>query len=131
MITGTSVAAIEEFKREMNNQFDMSDLGKLTYYLGIEVEQGKDYIELKQSAYARKVLEKAGLLDCNPTKYPFDPKEQITKDEGGKQVNVTQYKSLIGGLRYLVHTKPDISYAVGIVSRFMECPTTMHLNAIK
>lgn len=73
----------------MGNQFDKTDLGKLTYYLGIEVEQGNDFIELKQSAYARKILEKAGLSKCNSTKYPMDPKEQITKDEGGKLVDIT------------------------------------------
>lgn len=131
LITGTGVNFIEDFKNEMNTKFDMSDLGKLTYYLGLEVEQGNGFIELKQSAYARKILEKAGLSDCNQMKYPLDPKEQITKDEGGKLVDVTQFKSMVGGLRYVVHTRPDIAFVVGIVSRFMEHPTVMHLNAEK
>lgn len=81
---------------------------------------------MKQEAYA-----KAGLAECNPVKHPMDPKEVITKDQGGKEVDVTFYKSLIGGLRYLVHTRPDIAYSVGIMSRFMEKPTSMHLNAAK
>lgn len=55
----------------------MSNLGKLSYYLGIEVEQGRDYIELKQMAYVKKVLEKAGMMGCNPTKYPMDPKDKV------------------------------------------------------
>lgn len=59
------------------------------------------------------------------------PKVQLSKDEYGKCVNPTDYKSLVGGLRYLVHTCPDIAYAVGIVSRYMEKPTVMHLNAVK
>lgn len=71
------------------------------------------------------------MTGCNPTKYPMDPKEQMSKDEGGKAVDATEYKSLVGGLRYLVHTRPDIAYSVGIVSRYMEKPTTMHLNAVK
>lgn len=95
------------------------------------MQQGQGYIELKQTGYAKKILEKAGLRDCNPTKFPMDPKEQITKDEGGKSVNTTEFKSMVGGLRYLVHTRPDISYAVGVVSRYMERPTVMHLNAAK
>ncbi|XP_074327098.1 secreted RxLR effector protein 161-like [Apium graveolens] len=61
----------------------------------------------------------------------MDPKESITKDENGKPVDATMFKSLIGGLRYLVHTRPDIAYSVGVVSRFMERPTIMHLNAAK
>lgn len=92
LITGTSIAAINEFKEQMNKRFEMSDLGKLSHYLGIEVKQGVGCIELKQSAYAKKILEKAGMRDCNPTKYPMDPKETIRKDEGGILVDITQFK---------------------------------------
>ena len=131
LITSTSTSIIERFKKEMSTHFDMTDLGKLSYYLGIEVQQSEGLIKLKQTAYAKKILEKSGLNDCNPTKYPMDPKLMITKDEGGVAVNSTEFKSLVGGLRYLVHTRPDLAYAVGIVSRFMERPTQMHLNAAK
>ncbi|XP_074322794.1 secreted RxLR effector protein 161-like [Apium graveolens] len=69
--------------------------------------------------------------ECNPTKYPIDPKQHITKDEDGTLIDPTEFKSMIGGLRYLVHTRPDIAYAVGIVSRFMEKPTVVHKYAVK
>lgn len=131
LVTGTSISVINKFKKEMGEEFDMSDLGKLSYYLGIEVEQTGDYIRLKQSAYARKLLGKAGMEDCNSTKYPMEPRLQLGKDEKGRAVNSTDYKSLVGGLRYLVHTRPDIAYAVGIVSRYMERPTVLHLGAVK
>lgn len=71
------------------------------------------------------------MLDCNPTCYAMEPKIQLSKDTTGKAVDSTMCKSLVGGLRYLVHTRPDISYAVGMVSRFMERPTVQHLNAVK
>lgn len=61
----------------------------------------------------------------------MDPKEQLGRDESGQLVNATDYKSMVGGLRYLVHTRPDIAYSVGIVSRFMEKPTKKHLDAVK
>lgn len=131
LVTGTNLNLIKEFKEQMHSKFDMSDLGKLSYYLGIEVKQGEDCIQLKQSGYARKVLEKANMLGCNPTKFPMDPKLQITKDEKGTPVDPTKFKSLVGGLRYLVHTRPDIAFSVGIVSRYMERPTEMHLIAAK
>ena len=86
---------------------------------------------MKQTGYTKKLLKQAGLSECNPTKYPMDPKEQLTKDDGGKRVDTTNYKSLVGGLRYLVHTRPDVAFAVGMVSRYMEAPTVMHLNAVK
>lgn len=104
LVTGTSVSVIDDFKKQMAERFEMSDMGRLSYYLGIEVAQGPGFIELKQTAYAKKILEKAGMVDCNPTKFPMDPKEFLTKDEGGKMVDATQFKSMIGGLRYLVHT---------------------------
>lgn len=131
LVTGSSVSNILKFKAQMNKEFEMSDLGKLAYYLGIEVEQNGAFTELKQSAYARKLLEKANLLTCNPVKYPMEPRVQLHKDENGKLVDATKYRSLVGGLRYLVHTRPDIAYSVGVVSRYMEKPTTLHMGAVK
>ena len=131
IITGTRLSNIVKFKKQMAEEFDMSDLGKLSYYLGIEVEQGKEYIELKQAAYAKKILEKAGMSECKPVKFPMEYKTQLHKDEKGKAVNSTDFKSMLGSLRYLVHTRPDIAYSVGVVSRYMERPTVLHLNAVK
>lgn len=131
LVTGTSVENILEFKNQMRDEFDMSDLGKLTYYLGIEVEQRRGCTKLKQTAYAKKLLEKAGMQDSNETKYPMDPKIVLHKDETRKQVEPTMFRSLIGGLRYLVHTRPDIAFVVGLIIRFMEKPIVLHLNAVK
>lgn len=61
----------------------------------------------------------------------MDLKELLTKDKGGKRMDAIQYMSLVGGLRYLMHARPDIAFAVGIVSRYMEAPTVLHLNAVK
>lgn len=75
LVKGSDVSIIESFMRQINSEFEMSDLGRLSYYPGIEVKQGQDYIELKQSGYALRILEKAGLGACNSTKFPMDPKE--------------------------------------------------------
>lgn len=131
LVTGNNVSMIEKFKQQMSQNFQMSDMGMLSYYLGIEVVQNRGCIKLRQTGYARKIIEKAGLKGCNPTRYPMDPKEKIDKDEGGKAVDATHYRSIIGGLRYLVHTRPDIAYSVGIASRYMERPTSIHLSAVK
>lgn len=84
LVTGSNNDMIEEFKKQMNLKFEMSDLGKLSYYLGIEVEQKDGYIELKHTGYARKILSKAEMGNFNPTKYPMDPKERIDRDENGR-----------------------------------------------
>ncbi|XP_074373689.1 secreted RxLR effector protein 161-like [Apium graveolens] len=98
---------------------------------GLQVEQRDGEIKLKQAVYAKKILMKARMWDYNVVKLPMDPKEIIHKDEGGVRVNITQFKSMIGGLRCLVHTRPDIAYYVGVVSRYMEKPTLMHQLAAK
>lgn len=126
LITGTCVSNIDRIKKQISKEFDMTNMGKLSYYLGIEVKQEADYIELRQTAYAKKLLEKVGMRDCNPVKYPMEPRIQLDKDVKGKPVDSTMYKSTVGGLRYLVHTQPDISYAVWVVSRYMERPTMIH-----
>lgn len=131
LITGTSRPTFDDFKAQMSERFEMSDLGLLSHYLGIEIRQTSGNIELKQTSYAKRILEKAGLVECNPTRYPMDPKEIITRDEGGKEVDATVFKSMVGGLRYLVHTRPKIAFSVGIISRFMEKPTSIHLKAEK
>lgn len=74
---------------------------------------------------------KAGLEECNAVRYPMEPKIEMHKDENGKAVNPTNFKSLVGGLSYLVHTRPDIAHSVGIVSRYMERLTVLHMNTVK
>lgn len=88
-------------------------------------------MELRQTGYTKGLLKKAGMFGCNPTPYPMEPREQLNKDNTGKVVDSTVYKSLVGGLTFLVHTRPDIWYAVGMVSCYMERPTVKHLNAVK
>ena len=97
----------------------------------MEVIQGAEYIEIRQSAYAKKVLDKAGMGECNTVNFPMEYKLQVHEDKTGEHLSPTHYKSIVGGLRYLVHTRPDIAYAVGIVSRYIQRPTELHLNAVK
>jgi hypothetical protein len=66
VITGTKDAEVASFKKEMKATFQMSDLGLLSFYMGIEVHQGDSEITLQQTAYAKRVVELAGLTDCNP-----------------------------------------------------------------
>lgn len=82
------------------------------------MKQEAGCIELKYYEYAAKLLERAGMRECNHTIYPMDPKELISRDERGQVVDVTMYKSMVGGLCYLVNTRPDIAFSIGIVSRF-------------
>jgi hypothetical protein len=131
IITGARMQDIKEFKKEMTTLFKMSDLGLLSYYLGIKVEKTVSAITLRQSAYAEKLLERGGMDDCKLCQSPMEERLKLSKDSTSPRVNATSYRSIIGGLRYLAHTRPDISFAVGYLSRFMEDPREGHLTAIK
>jgi hypothetical protein len=131
IITGGDAGAVAKFKVQMQKIFKMSDLGLLSYYLGLEVTQGAQGITLRQSAYATKVLEKAGLAGCNASATPMEPKLKLLKEGTTPSVDVTEYRSLIGSLRYLCNSRPDLAYPVGYLSRFMEAPRQEHLAAVK
>nr|GEV01806.1 ribonuclease H-like domain, reverse transcriptase, RNA-dependent DNA polymerase [Tanacetum cinerariifolium] len=122
---------IELFKPQMKDKFEMSDLGLLAYYLGIEVTQKGGKITIRQTGYINKILKDASMLESNDTKIPMDPGTKLVKAESGNSVDATYYRSLIGCLRYLLHTRPDLSYSVGILNRFMKEPKDHHLKAIK
>lgn len=130
IIAGESSEQITVFKTEMK-LFRMSDLGLLSFYLGIEVKQGQKGIVLSQAAYVRKLLEKAGMSSCNSTATPMEARLKLSKRSGAKSVAVTSSRSLIGSLRYLVHTRPELAFAVGYLSRFMKAPTEEHMVAVK
>jgi hypothetical protein len=131
IITGTSSEAIAQFKKQMHELFQMSDLGGLSYYLGIEVQQEPGKILVSQSSYARKILEKTGMSECNPCQTPMEHRLKLGKLTDGEVIDARAYRSLIGSLRYLVNTRPDLAYSVGIVSRYMEAPGRQHWAAVK
>ncbi|GJR27081.1 zinc finger, CCHC-type containing protein [Tanacetum coccineum] len=122
---------IDLFKSQMKDKFEMSDLGLLAYYLGIEVTQTGGEITIKQTGYINKILKETSMTDSNDTKIPMDPGTKLVKAEDGNSVDATYYRSLIGSLRYLLHTRPDLSYSVGLLSRFMQDPKDHHLKAVK
>ncbi|GKD33055.1 ribonuclease H-like domain, reverse transcriptase, RNA-dependent DNA polymerase [Tanacetum coccineum] len=131
IITGTPKKEIEVFKSQMEEKFEMSDLGLLAYYLGIEVTQTGGEITIKQTGYINKILKETSMMDSNDAKIPMDPGTKLVKAEDGNSVDATYYRSLIGSLRYLLHTRPDLSYSVGLLSRFMQDPKDHHLKAVK
>lgn len=130
IITGAHPQEINNFKKDMMKMFSMSDLGLLSYYFGIEVHQIKTGITLCQSAYSLKILEKCGMTNCNPCQEPMEARLKLSK-VSSCPTDATFYPSVVGSLRYLVHTRPDIAYSDGYGSRFMENPTTEHLAAMK
>ena len=131
IITGGNMEVLGRFKSEMPKNFKMSDLGVLSYYLGIEVQQSTTAINMCQSAYVKKLLDTTGLADSNPTRTPMEARLQLRKVDTTTTVDATNYHSILRNLRYLVNTRSNLAYSVGYVSRFMEAPREEHLVVVK
>jgi hypothetical protein len=131
VITGSDEDELKQFKEEMKSTFQMADLGLLRYYLGLEVSQGEAGVWVSQRAYALKILAAANMEGCNSSHTPMESRLKLSKSSTSPLVDATEYRRIVGALRYLVNTWPDLAYAIGYVSRFMEKPTTDHLLAVK
>jgi len=131
IFTGNDNAMFEEFKKSMKTEFDMTDLGRMKYFLGIEVLQKADGIFITQRKYAQEILERFNMAQCNSVHNPVVPGFKLTKDEEGVAADSTVYKQIVGSLMYLTATRPDLMFSVSLISRYMERPTDSHFQAAK
>jgi hypothetical protein len=131
IITGNNDDHILQVKKELQAGFKMTDLGLLHYYLGVEVFQHSNNIFISQCKYASELLKIFGMTDCKSVLTPMEKNLKLSKFEGGELVNNTSYRKLIGSLIYLTTTHPNLSYAVSILSIFMQEPRESHWNATK
>ena len=131
IFTGNDEVMFEQFKKSMKIEFDMTDLGIMKYFLGIEVLQKADGIFITQRKYAQEILERFNMDQCNSVHNPVVPSFKLTKDEEGVEVDTTVYKQMVGSLMYLTATRPDLMFIVSLISRYMERPTESHLLAAK
>ena len=109
----------------------MTDLELLHYYLGIEVDKKQKDIFISQKRYVGELLNKFCIQDCNPVSTPMEQNLKLTSNEGSTFEDPTKYRQLVGSLIYLTNTRPDITFDVGILSRFMHRPCEGHWNATK
>ncbi|KAL5798940.1 hypothetical protein ACOSQ2_003760 [Xanthoceras sorbifolium] len=128
LITGNDPMSITDIKKFLHNKFRLKDLGKLKYFLGIEISASRNGIFISQRKYALEIIKDAGLLGATPINTPMEcglklsDKSEILKDPG-------RYRRLVGRLIYLTVLRPDITYAVHILSRFMHQPRKDHWEA--
>ncbi|GJT53124.1 retrovirus-related pol polyprotein from transposon TNT 1-94 [Tanacetum coccineum] len=121
----------DEFAKIMHDEFEMSMMGELNFFLGLQIKQMEDGIFFNQSKYIKEMLKKFGLEDSKPMKTPMSSDTELTKDEECESVDSTKYRGMIGGLLYLTENRPDIMFSVCLRARFQEAPKTSHLEAVK
>ncbi|KAK2989742.1 hypothetical protein RJ640_030235 [Escallonia rubra] len=129
IVTGTDSAKISWLKHYLDTKFHIKDLGKLKYFLGIEVARSSDGIMLSQRKYVLDILTECGLTGCKPSSSPMAEQHQLDLNSGELCDDPGQYRRLIGRLLYLTITRPDISYVVHILSQFMHKPRRPHYDA--
>ncbi|GJR05907.1 ribonuclease H-like domain-containing protein [Tanacetum coccineum] len=121
---------LQRIIRSLHQEFAMTDLGLLNYFMGILVTQDSLGMFLSQKKYTVEILERAGMVNCNPSRTPVDTESKLG-DTGDVVSDPTLYRSLAGSLQYLTFTRPDISYAVQQVCLHMHDPRELHLSALK
>jgi hypothetical protein len=130
VITGDDLEEIDRLQQQLASEFEMKDLGNLKYFLGIEVARGRDGIFLCQRKYVLDLLAETGMLDCKPISTPIEQNHHLAEYPDQTPTNQSRYQRLVGRLIYLSHTRPDVAYAVSVVSQFMHNPSECHMDAV-
>jgi hypothetical protein len=115
----------------MSKEFEMSMISELTFFLGFQVKQMREWIFISQEKYTKDLLKRFKMDDYKPIKTPMPSNGHLDLDEGGKPVDQTLCHSMIGSLLYLTASRPDIMFSVSMCARFQACPKEPHLSAIK
>ncbi|KAM2961779.1 hypothetical protein FF1_031321 [Malus domestica] len=132
ILTGSNASKVQQVIDDLAGVFDLKDMGRLTYFLGLQIhykENGDIFVN--QSKYVKDLIHKAGMDSCKPANTPCKPHSQMLLHEGIPLQDSTLYRSLVGSLQYLTFTRPDIAYAVNSVCQFMTAPTYIHLISVK
>ncbi|GJT05504.1 putative ribonuclease H-like domain-containing protein [Tanacetum coccineum] len=119
------------FEKLMHEKFQISSIGELTFFLGLQVQQKKDGIFISQDKYVAVILEKFGFTEVKTTSTPMETQKPLLKDEDGKEVDVHLYRLMIGLLMYLTSLRLDIMFTVCACARYQVNPKVSHLHAVK
>jgi Reverse transcriptase (RNA-dependent DNA polymerase)/GAG-pre-integrase domain/Integrase core domain/gag-polypeptide of LTR copia-type len=130
IITGDDRDEIQRLEEKLSQEFEMKNLGGLKFFLGIEVSRTKNCIHLSQRKYTLDLIAEVGMLDCKPVDTPVIQNLKLGESKDQIPVNRERYQRLVGKLIYLSHTRPDIAYAVSLVSQFMHSPNEEHMEAV-
>ncbi|GKB91155.1 putative ribonuclease H-like domain-containing protein, partial [Tanacetum coccineum] len=121
----------DEFEALMKSRFQMSSMGELTFFLGLQVKQKEDGIFISQDKYVAEILKKFDFTTVKTASTPIETQKPLVTDKEASDVDVHLYRSMIGSLMYLTASRPDIMFAVCACSRFQVTPKSSHLSAVK
>nr|GEX11825.1 copia protein [Tanacetum cinerariifolium] len=115
----------------IKSHFEMSMMGEMTFFLGLQVNQSSCGIFINQSNYVLEIFKKYGMESCNPVGTSMEIKDKLDLDQNGTPVDAMKYHSMIGALMYLTSSRPDIVHATCLCARYQAKPTEKHLKEVK
>ena len=130
IITGDDTTGIVDTQKYLYRQFQIKDLGRLRYFLGLEIAQADRGILISQQKYTSDIIASAALTDTRTTDTPLELHSKLLPTDGAPLADPTRYRQLVGQLVYLCLTRPDIAHAVSIVSQFVSAPHSAHYSAL-
>jgi hypothetical protein len=130
IITSDDTVGIRDLQKFLSQQFEMKDLGTLSYFLGLEVTSSSDAYYLSQAKHASDLLSKAGLTDSKTIFTLLELNSKLNATDGEPLPDVTLYRKLVGSLIYLTITHPELAYVVHLVSQCMFAPCSTHYAAV-
>nr|GEU56685.1 retrovirus-related Pol polyprotein from transposon TNT 1-94 [Tanacetum cinerariifolium] len=131
LVIGSNDYLVKEFKKQMESKFDMSDMGLISYFLGMEIKQLPNDVHISQRKYASDMLKKFKMFLCKPVTSPLVYKCKLSKDDGMRLANPTRFRRFFGSLLYLAISRQNLAFAASFLSRFMGKPSSSHLGAAK
>jgi hypothetical protein len=127
---GSSHTLESRFQEMMENEFQMSMMGELTFFQGIQVKQMKEGIFIHQAKYMKDLMKKFKMAELKPMSTPMSTTAVLDPDENGEAIDQREYRSMIGSLLYLTVTRPDIQFIMCLCARFQAFPRSSHQTAV-
>ncbi|GJT63896.1 retrovirus-related pol polyprotein from transposon TNT 1-94 [Tanacetum coccineum] len=131
IFASTTPELCDQFLKIMCSKFKMSMMGKISFFLGLQISQSPRGIFINQSKYALESLKKYGMESSDPVDTPMVEKSKLDEDTQGKAVDPTHYRGMVGTLMYLTASRPDLTFVVCMCARYQAKPTEKHLHAVK
>ncbi|GJV63381.1 retrovirus-related pol polyprotein from transposon TNT 1-94 [Tanacetum coccineum] len=131
IFASTDPKACAIFSNEMSSKFQMSMMGQMSFFLGLQVSQNPGGIFINQSKFALEILKKFGMDSCDPVDTPMVDRLKLDEDPLGIPVDHTRFRSMVGSLMYLTASRPDLVFVVCMCARYQASPTKKHLEALK
>nr|GFB29732.1 retrovirus-related Pol polyprotein from transposon TNT 1-94 [Tanacetum cinerariifolium] len=131
IFASTDPKACDMFSNEMSSKFQMSMMGKISFFLGLQVSQSPGGIFINQSKFALEILKKFGMDSCDSVDTPMVDRLKLDEDPLGIPVDQTRFCSMVGSLMYLTASRPDLVFAICMCARYQASPTKKHIDELK